>query len=221
MKRKTAATFREGQIVARARALQAEMQPNTWPYCMFFALWEVGSSSSTLGPDYWGAMRRALTTALREHAERFKYVFDDAPFPADMASYLATALEDLAEGEDHPLFAKRILTGGRGNLRPRVQQESIDRAVDYLIAVDLGLIDDNRSRATVADQFGVTRKQVQRWLAVRGTKRRREGEFRQRWERELSRAHDPARTLVRMVRKRMQFSAADYREHRSRRSSRK
>lgn len=218
MKRRTGATFREGQIVARARALQADMYPNSWPYCMFFALWEFGGSPNPLGPDYWNAMRRAMTAALREHAERFKYVFKDIPFPAEMASYLATALEDLSEGEDHPLFAKRVLSGGRGNLRSRVQQESIDRAVDYLVAVDIGRIDDKRSRATVADEFGVTRKQVQRWVALRGAKGKREKEFRQRWDRKLARVHDPERTLVRLVRKSMQFASADYRKLRSRRS---
>jgi hypothetical protein len=194
------------------------MRLNSWAYCRFYALREWASSSPAPGPDYWNALRSTVVDALREHESKFKRVLESVPFPAEMASFLATALSDLSEGDDHPFFARRVRSGGRGNLRSRQQQECVDGAIDYLIAVDLKLIADRRSRTTVAERFGVTRKQVQRWLVGSGAKARRERGFRERWSRQLKYDHDPKRTVASMVRKVMEFRADDYQHLRRRRT---
>jgi len=210
MRRRTDATFRVGQIVSRAKAIQAEAHPNSWPYCMYWALREREESDGKYAA-YWVELRNQIVAALREHDEKFKYVFDDIPFPAEVASYLAKALDDLSQGETHPLFTRRILPGGRGNVRSRQRQQCVDAGVDYLIAVDLDLIADERSRSTVAEAFGVTPKQVQRWLAARGKEARRRTEFAERWRQKLAHDRDPARTTARMVRKLMRSHGDEFR----------
>jgi hypothetical protein len=210
MKQQRGATFRRDRIVARAKAMQLEMRPNSWPYSLFCALWELEPPSGEGRVEYWQSMRKAIVSALREHESKFRYALDDVPFPAGMASYLATALSDLSEGEGHPLLERRIPPGGRGNTRSRSQQQYVDAGVDYLVGVDIGLIEDERSRTTVAEQFGVTRKQVQRWLAARGTASRRNKEFRERWSQRLARDQSREKTTARMVRKLMLMFGKEY-----------
>src|SRR5262245_309963 len=102
MRRRTSATFRVGQIVSRAREIQAEAHPNSWAYCMYWALREREESDGKHAA-YWVELRNQIVAALKEHVEKFKYVFDDIPFPAEVASYLVKALDDLSQGETHPL----------------------------------------------------------------------------------------------------------------------
>jgi hypothetical protein len=96
-----------------------------------------------------------------------------------MAIALMHALQEVNDGELAALFVSKPLPGGRGNRRPLARQASIDWAVRYLTAVQLGWAQRQGARDKVAAAYGVTPRQVQRWIATAGALPRREAQVRE------------------------------------------
>lgn len=121
-------------------------------------------------------MRLALLASLEDHISflhqnmgRLMQDLRGTALPDDQARALIRALKRVAGGEADPLLSPRTLSDGRGNLRSAAKQECVDRAVWYLTAVDLDWVQDSESRKRVALAFGVTRRQVRRWIAEKGS----------------------------------------------------
>ena len=143
-------------------------------------------SSVESSPLHWQGMRKALVAGLRDHLEfvtrNMGRLREDAPgtaLPHGMATALLQALEEVNDGESAALFTPKPLSGGRGNRRPPAKQASIEWAVRYLTAVRLGWVRAEGARARVAKLYGVTLRQVDRWIAAAGKARQREDQLRQ------------------------------------------
>jgi len=95
------------------------------------------------------------------------------PLPYEIAQVLRDALLRAADGEPDPLLKPRRVPGGRGNRSRWERRVWQERAVDYLTAVDLGLIKDRSSRKRVAETYGVGVREAQRWIKAAGTLARR------------------------------------------------
>ena len=121
-------------------------------------------------------MRLALVASLEDHLgfmrqnmERLMRDLPGAALPVDQARALLRALKRVAGGEADPLLTPRTLSNGRGNLRSAAKQDCVDWAVWYLTAADLDWASDSESRKRVAECFGVTRRQVRRWIVEKGS----------------------------------------------------
>jgi len=65
------------------------------------------------------------------------------------------------------------------NCQPPAKQASIDWAVRYLTAIRLGWVRGDGARDRVAALYGVTLRQVERWLAAAGLPHQREVQLRE------------------------------------------
>lgn len=143
-------------------------------------------SSVVSSPLHWQGMRKALVAGLKDHLEfvtrNMGRLRKDAPgtaLPYGMTIALLEALEEVNDGEPAALFAPKPLLGGRGNRRPPAKQTSVDWAVRYLTAVRVGWIRADGARARVAALYGVSSRQVERWLAAEGKACQREAQLRE------------------------------------------
>ena len=143
-------------------------------------------SSVESSPLHWQGMRKALVAGLKDHLEfvtrNMGRLREDAPgtaSPRGMTTALLQALEEVNDGESAALFAPKPLSGGRGNRRPPAKQTSVEWAVRYLTAVRLGWVRADGARARVATLYGVTLRQVERWMAATGKARQREAKLRE------------------------------------------
>jgi hypothetical protein len=143
-------------------------------------------SSVVSSPLHWQGMRKALVAGLKDHLEfvtrnmgRLRVAVPGTALPYGMAVALRQALEEVSDGQPAALFVPMPLSGGRGNRRSPAKQASIDWAVRYLTAVRVGWVQADGARARVAVLYGVSSRQVERWLAAAGKARQREAELRE------------------------------------------
>jgi hypothetical protein len=131
-------------------------------------------------------MRKALVAGLKDHLEfvkrnlgQLRETAEGTALPDDMAVALLRALEEVNDGELAALFVPKPLPGGRGNRRLLAKQVDIDWAVRHVTATQLAWAERRGTRARVAEAYGVTPRQVERWIATAGTLRRREAQLRE------------------------------------------
>jgi len=162
-------TFHWGQLVPLAERLERELDKASPAYARFEALrWVAKDAIESDSLRYWQVLRITIIDVLRDHLKSASGDGRAIPLPSDIAEFLIECFLDLADGDQHPLFVSKKFPLGKGNLRRRRVRIFIDRAVDYITASDIGLVDDSHSRTTVAQSFGVNRRQVSRWLAASG-----------------------------------------------------
>lgn len=168
----------------------------------FHALYP-GPAGETPDPQYWQQLRVVLVAALDDHIRGRRHL------DSEIARFLQEKLRDINQGEVAELFEPRKTTGGRGNLRRVRGQAQVEAAVDYMVAADLGVVMDRRSRTTVSKAFGVCREQVYRWMRAAGPPVQRTSHFNKRWV-ELQ-ARSVKGMLPRMLTKLMKIHARQYR----------
>ncbi|MEQ1802603.1 MAG: hypothetical protein ABL989_11825 [Gammaproteobacteria bacterium] len=144
----------------------------------------------TAPPETWQQLRLALIAGLKDQ-EKYYYAAYNAGqlteevLPQDMAQFLREALRDLVAGDPHPLFAPHPIPSGRGHRHPRRIRTLVDRAVDYLTAVELGLLKDPHPSKTVGEHYGVTLRQVRRWHSESGDLDTRRSRMEDRYQERL------------------------------------
>jgi len=187
-RRRTSArpTFRPPRNVVSRDGLRKELWPPSEAHVDFQYFDLMRQSSVESSPLHWQGMRKALVAGLRDHLQfvtrNMGRLREDAPgtaLPHGMATALLQALEEVNDGEPAVLFMPKPQSGGRGNRRSPAKQASVDWAVRYLTAVRLGWIPADGARVRVAALYGVTVRQVERWLAAAGKARQRESKLRQ------------------------------------------
>lgn len=214
MKQKSSGTFQAYRFETLARDIEAEITPSSIAYATFLALQMVESECAPKDQDaHDKAMKEAMIQALRDHKSALSGSDDRITLPEEMADYLEEAFLDLLDGEHSRLFQPCKTPHGRGNSRSRRELRLVEAAVNYLTAVDLEIIEDRRSRSTVATAYGVSRQTIGRWLKEAGSLTDRKRSLQRHralpWER-----MDPI-TLARVVTKAMRYSGQMYRELRS------
>lgn len=179
-------TFRGGRDVALEKRLKQELLPKSDAYVRYVALLFRGRDGSP-GEPQLQSLRKAMIAAIDDHLhfvgrnpQLAAGAGERPPLPFDIAERLRLALVRSADGEPDPLFEPYRLPGGRGNLARSERRVWVERAVDYLTVVDLGLVNDRRSRQRVADSYGISRRQVQRWLKSAGVLRQRAAALKKR-----------------------------------------
>jgi hypothetical protein len=162
-------------------------------------------------------MRKALVAGLRDHVqfvsrnmERLREARPGTALPYGMALALMHALQEVNDGELSALFVPKPLLGGRGNRRPPARQAGIDWAVRYLTATQLGWARRTSARSKVAELYGITPRQVQRWITTAGTLRRREVQLRE-WANSLGFRTSIEQKAVRALEKLLPAMAGRYR----------
>jgi len=166
--------------------LRTELWPASDAHVDFQYFDLMRQSSDMSSPLHWQGMRKALVAGLQDHVqfvsrnmERLREPSPGIALPYGMAIALMHALQEVNDGELAALFVPKPLPGGRGNRQPLAKQASIDWAVRYLTAVQLGWAQRQGARSKVAAAYGVTPRQVQRWIATAGALRRREAQVRE------------------------------------------
>jgi hypothetical protein len=214
-------TFRLRRNVTLEESIRREVFPKTEAFVRFLALRQEpppGDSPAAVQRTYWQRVRRQVIEALADHLSRGFGGRGRATLPDDVAALLIETLKYAAAGGLHSLAApyrpsdRMRPTVSHGNTRTPARQSQIDAAVDYLTIVDAGLLMDRRSRITVQSAYGVSKRQVFRWLREAGTPRERRAALDTRWKARLGRADE--RALARILRKVMSQSAANYRRAR-------
>jgi len=131
--------------------------------------------------------------------------------PEDMARAMLEGLEAVDKGESPALFRPRQRRGGRGNQRRVSQEASVDWAVRYLTAVQLKWVVARGARQDVARRYGVSLRQVERWIEAAGPLARREQALRG-WGRERMVASLADAKLGRFLQKGLGSVATRYRQ---------
>ena len=180
------ATLRGGRNIVSRNRLRTELWPASDAHVDFQYFDLTRQSSDASSPLHWQGMRKALVAGLRDHVqfvsrnmERLREPSPGIALPYGMALALMNALQEVNDGESAALFVPKRLPGGRGNRRSLAKQTSIDWAVRYLTATQLGWALRPSARSKVVELYGVTSRQVQRWIATAGTLRRREVQLRE------------------------------------------
>ena len=142
-------------------------------------------ASDEENPLVFQGLRKALVEALKDHLEfvtqnmdRLQEARPGTALPYGMALALRRALAETNDGQPAALFAPKPTVGGRGNRRAPAKQVCIDWAVLYLTAVRAGWVRGESARSRVAQLYGVSVRQVERWLAAAGRSDRRERQLR-------------------------------------------
>ena len=202
-------TFRPTRNVVSREGLRKELWPASDAH-VDFQYFDLLVQSSIVGsPLHRQGMRKALVAGLKDHLQyvtrnmgRLRESAPGTALPYGMAVALLQSLEEVNDGEAAALFTPKPLPGGRGNRRLPARQSSIDHAVCYLTAVQLGWLSVRSARGHVAELYGVTLRQVERWLAATGRPRQREDQLRrwmvQRGLRPLS-EHEAGRALKKLL----------------------
>lgn len=178
-------TFRPPRNVVSRDGLRKELWPASEAHVDFQYFDLMRQSSDMSSPLHWQGMRKALVAGLKDHLEfvtrnmgPLRETAHGTALPYGMAVALLRALEQVNDGEPAALFVPKPLQGGRGNRRPLAKQVSIDWAVRYVTATQLGWAKPQGACARVAEAYGVTPRQVERWIATAGTLRRRDAQLR-------------------------------------------
>ena len=179
-------TFRPPRKVVSRDGLRKELWPASEAHVDFQYFDLMRQSSVVSSPLHWQGMRKALVAGLKDHLEfvtrnmgRLREAAPGTALPYGMAAALLQALAEVNEGEPAPLFTPKPLSGGRGNRRPPAKQASVDWAVRYLTAVRVGWVRADGARARLAALYGVSLRQVERWLEAAGKARQREAKLRE------------------------------------------
>lgn len=168
-------TGREGRsVVSRAR-LWDELLPSSRAHVEFQYIELLRRASKASNAHHNQALRAALSEGLRDHIQLvsqdgslMRSSARGTALPVDMAKALLEALEAVSSGEPVPLFTPERVSGGRGNLRKQAKQVGVDWAVHYVTAAQLKWIRDRSARARVSRLYGVSLRQVERWVADAG-----------------------------------------------------
>jgi hypothetical protein len=170
------ATFRGGGNVASRAVLADELVPPSAANVDFTYFWlRLLTEADPRGLGQQN-IRKAIVRGLRDHIE-FEQRFQSGasriaayhPLPHGMAVELIRALEQVNAGESPLLFSPPRTKDGRGNLRTSSKQGAVDHAVRYVTAVQLGWIEEREPGERVARLYGVSRRQVQRWIKAAGS----------------------------------------------------
>jgi len=86
----------------------------------------------------------------------------------------------------------------------------VDRAIDYLTAVDLGLLADRNARQIVSVHYGVTGRQVGRWLGDAGGLEARQALMEARYQERLP--GPVSRLNPKILRKLMEWGGEAYQQ---------
>ena len=219
-RRRTSArpTFRPPPNVVSREGLRQELWPASDAHVEFQYIDLLRQSAVVSSPLHWQGMRKALVAGLKDHLEylarnmgRLRESAPGTALPFGMAVALLLALEEVNDGEAAALFTPKPLPGGRGNRRPPARQASIDHAVCYLTAVLLGWLSVESARVHVAELYGVTLRQVERWLAAAGSPRQREDQLR-RWVAQRGLQSISEKEAGRAIKKLLPVMASRYRE---------
>jgi hypothetical protein len=137
--------------------------------------------------EVWQRLRLVLIDALGDQERYYYSALNDGRLTeqvlsADIARFLRDALGDTVAGAHHPLFTPLPIPGGRGNRRPQRILILVDRAVDYLTAVDLGLLPDRDAQQRVSEHYDVSLRQVRRWRTDAGDLVAREALMKARYQ---------------------------------------
>lgn len=205
-------TFQAGRNVSLERAIKREMPDASEAEVRFHALWPP-TTGARAGGTYWQQVRAALLQALHDH------VGGRVSLPTELAQFILDAIHDLSQGETPEVFVPRRIPGGRGNRLKTIAQRQVQTAVHYLIAVERAEIHDARSRASVARAYGVSERQVARWLRAAGPKALRNSQY-EKYSRNL-RMRGKNVDVAGIVKKLMQIFGKDFqnRDTRVRRGS--
>lgn len=166
-------TLRGGRNVPTVSAIRKELLACSEAQAQFHHAMDQSVIDRAAPPETWQRLRLALIAALQDQEKHYYAAYNarqltEQILPAEMAQFLREALRDLAAGDPHPLFAPHPIPSGRGNRHPRRIRTLVDRAVDYLTAVELGLLEDPHPGKTVGEHYGVTVRQVRRWDSASG-----------------------------------------------------
>lgn len=204
-KRQETVAFRRGRNATQDRAIRREM-PNATAAELRFQALRLKPGDPNPGSLHWQEIRAAVIDALDDQ------IHGRAALPHDIALFVRNALYAVSQGDTPELVASRLLAGGRGNSRKLANQDQIDAATNYLIAVDTGHFVDKRSRATVAELYGVSREQVHKWLRAVKPMGLRDCRFFEPWNAYATRGG--WLQVGKMLRKLMEIQAAAYRSAR-------
>lgn len=178
-------TFRPPRNVVSREGLRNELWPASDAHIEFQYLDLLRQSAATSTPLHYQGLRKALVAGLKDHLEyvtrnmgQLREKASGTVLPYGMAVALQQAIEEVSDGQLAELFTPKPFSGGRGNRRRPDRQSSIKHAVCYLTAVRLGWLSAEAARVEVAALYGVTVRQVDRWLAAAGKPRQREGQLR-------------------------------------------
>jgi hypothetical protein len=122
---------------------------------------------------HWRKIRKCVVEALTDHLSRGYGGRGVAALPDDIALLLRDALLSVTEGSEHPVLVRGVpgrdgLYVGRGNRRTLAKEDQIMWAVAYITLAELGMLTDKGARRHVQRAYGVSKRQVLRWLAERG-----------------------------------------------------
>jgi len=178
-------TFRPPRNVVSREGLRKELWPPSDAHVEFQYFDQFRECAVSSNPLQWQGMRKALVAGLEDHLEvvtrnmgRLRGSVPGTALPYGMAMALKRALQEVNDGQPAAIFTPKPLSGGRGNRRPPAKQASIDLAVVYLTAARMGWVRAEGARARVAESYGVSQRQVDRWLAAAGKPSQREGRLR-------------------------------------------
>lgn len=182
MKARGRVTFRPGGNVTREEAIRREVRPNTAAYARYLTLLEdmpPATAPGALRRAHWRKVRKCVVEVLEDHLSRGFGGRGVATLPDDVAMLLRDSLRAVSDGADHPLLDARTPKDGgrypgRGNRRTVQKADQIMWGVAYITLADLGMIRDGSARLRVQRRYGVSERQVYRWLGECGGKAERE-----------------------------------------------
>jgi hypothetical protein len=153
------------------------MKSATASHVRYLALMEsVPAEDASAGVllEHWQQIRAAALEALNDHLSKGAGGSGRARLPDDIALAIRSALQAALQDARHPLFSNDAVIGphavrsSRGNRRTPSRSEQVTWAVAYITLCDQCVISDRSARETVRRRYGVTKRQVYRWLSEVG-----------------------------------------------------